>query len=462
MTPSTSAFPAATKRLKIVQCGVYPVAETLRVRPADVLLDAENPRLAQPNQGQHETLRSLWKLNESKLLKLARDIVEHGLDPTSRLLVTPVNDQGRVAYKVLEGNRRIAAIKALESPDALVGSISAGVLKSLHTYSAQFQKAPIVDLEAVSFAKPEEADHWLLLRHTGENEGSGVVAWGYDERNRYLKRHDVYSFATRLLDFLEVRGDLATEVRAALKASTFERLVDDPDVRAMMAIESNGGELRLLAPEEKVAKSAMILINKLVKEDVPVKRVYNKTDRRTFAKGMPKGFAVKPTLKQGQGVAVGAALPKATPKKAAKMPAKRDRLIPSSCQLNTKGRIQDIERELRRLSLETYPNAVSVLARVFVELSVDRYGSAAKLTFKSDDKLRKKMELATDDLVAKTKLTKNQARAVRSAISDNSPLAPSLTQMNGYVHNADLHVSPQDLRALWNNLQEFLVACWNT
>jgi hypothetical protein len=51
------------------------------VSPADLLFDAENPRKAQPSVGQRELWRSLASLLDRKLLRLAEDIVEYGIDP---------------------------------------------------------------------------------------------------------------------------------------------------------------------------------------------------------------------------------------------------------------------------------------------------------------------------------------------------------------------------------------------
>ena len=140
----------------------------------------------------------------------------------------------------------------------------------------------------------------------------------------------------------------------------------------------------------------------------------------------------------------------------------RDRLIPNDCVLNvTDPRLREIERELRRLSLESYPNAVSVLFRVFLELSADSYIERVGLSVSLDARLRQKLLDVTKDLVSRKKLTAQQAKPVRRSAQRDSYLAPSITVMHEYVHNQHMFPSPSDIRADWNNLQPWFIAVWS-
>src|SRR5436189_215030 len=108
------------------------MAEPRSIQPSNLLIDAENPRLPQPNTGQREAHRALAEHQQHKLLNLAKDIVRSGLDPSNLPIVTPANDDLK-RYVVLEGNRRLVALKALENPDSLVGAVDNSVLGELRT-----------------------------------------------------------------------------------------------------------------------------------------------------------------------------------------------------------------------------------------------------------------------------------------------------------------------------------------
>ena len=144
----------------------------------------------------------------------------------------------------------------------------------------------------------------------------------------------------------------------------------------------------------------MHVIKDLADKKIKVADIYTEQDRAAYAAKLPQGVAVKPTIPIGQGTPVSASVGDVSAKKSskAKTPKKRDRLIPSDCVLNIpSGRISDIEVELQtKLSLDNHTNAVSVLFRVFVELSVDGYINDEQPTgVTADDKLRLFTDLST-------------------------------------------------------------------
>jgi hypothetical protein len=89
--------------------------------PVDQLfLDEENPRLAAagPNAGQENLLRLLWK--EMAVDEVAISIAVNGFFPEEQLFVVPrgkPDASGVQKYTVVEGNRRLAAVKLLRDPD---------------------------------------------------------------------------------------------------------------------------------------------------------------------------------------------------------------------------------------------------------------------------------------------------------------------------------------------------------
>jgi hypothetical protein len=438
--------------------------ETVPIRPSDLLIDEENPRLADPNVGQHEAQRALALHLGKKLTVLAADIVRYGLNPSDIPIVIPhANDPSR--YVVLEGNRRLVALRALENPESISDAIGKVELTKIRRLSKEYQQNPIDDVPCTVFKDREEARHWIELKHTGLNDGAGLFPWGSDEGARWQARLGKPPEPhTQALDFLQSRGDLTSEQRRKVPTTSLKRLIETPEVREKMGLELQNGTLYLMADATRIAKALMHVVNDLASGRTKVGHIYKKPDRLKYAKELPATIVVTPTAKSGEGIAIttGEKGVKTKPgSRAARTPKKRDKLIPRDCVLNIpKGRIQDIEEELRTLKLSVHTNAVSVLFRVFIELSVDAYVMSHPLGITESQQLHNKMEKVSTDLEARKKLNHQQARAVRHASMKDSFLDTGVTLLNAYVHNQYVFPSPSELRTHWDRLQPFMAAMW--
>src|SRR3989338_6403831 len=78
-----------------------------------MLVNTENPRF-EPVNGQQAALDLMLEKAGKAVLNLAKDIAQHGLNPSKRLMVIEQKDGN---FLPLEGNRRIVALKLLHNPD---------------------------------------------------------------------------------------------------------------------------------------------------------------------------------------------------------------------------------------------------------------------------------------------------------------------------------------------------------
>ena len=427
---------------------------------ADLLLDEENPRLAAPNQGQRETIRALANLQGSHLQTLASDIVEHGIDPSNLFIVMELEDR---RYLVLDGNRRVTALKALENPEIVNGAISANDLRGLKRLSREYDSNINSTVLCIVVNDRTEADHWIELKHTGYQGGAGPLRWGPDEGARFRARTGgMLDAETQALNFLQDRGDITPDFRGRVPTTTFRRLLRTPAVREKLGVDWKDNTLLVTGEETAVAKALMYVANDLSERRITVRDLDRQADRVRYVESLPAEIIVTQTSSQAGKRADTATQRQSSSATNRSRTRDRDRLIPNNATMNvTDSRIQDIATELKKLSLREYPNAVSVLFRVFLELSVDAYIEKEGIpNLHERSSLGTKMLAATSDLLTKKKLNSQQAKVIRRAAQRDSYLGPSITGMNQYVHNKHLFPGPADLRADWDSLQPWFEAVW--
>jgi hypothetical protein len=144
------------------------MSENIAIPPSNLLVDISNPRIALPNSGQHEAQRMLAENQKGKLLVLAKDIVDWGLNPGDPPYVAPLKgDKSR--WVVVEGNRRLVAIRALENPDSFRGALDDKILRALRDLSNKYLEDPIDIVHCVAFK--DRAIACVLPSKRGDHAG---------------------------------------------------------------------------------------------------------------------------------------------------------------------------------------------------------------------------------------------------------------------------------------------------
>ncbi|RJP21524.1 MAG: hypothetical protein C4520_09545 [Candidatus Abyssobacteria bacterium SURF_5] len=435
---------------------------------ANLLLDVENPRhdLVESQKG---AIQAMLDDQQDKLLHLAEDIIEAGPNPSEALLVIPHLGNANL-YVVLEGNRRITALKILETPAILDGDTPRQLREKFRKLSLLYKRNPVDRIPCAIMQNRKAADRWIRLKHTGENQGRGVVAWGAKEVARFNERLGKKSPALQVVDFVKDKIEAKSDLRKRIEevsVTNLMRLLKDPYVREFLGIEIAGGEVKSdLLPEETLKGLKKIVID-LADNRINVNDIRSKTDRvdyiETFRKGDVPDRSKQSAAQWGLESAkenVFDVKKETTGKRSKPVYTKRKTLIPSSFIIKIDHpRINSIYRELKKLDLDVYPNAGAIAFRVFFELSIDHHIEKNNLPIHENSTLSKKAEAVMTDLKKKKLLQENQLKPIHVAISSPHSLL-SIDTMHAYVHNKHLLPKPRELKQAWDEMQEFVENLW--
>jgi len=428
--------------------------------------DLNNPRF-EPCNNQLEALALLCS-DSGKISTLMRHIVENGLNPTERIIVVASEKRGK--FVVLEGNRRLAALKLLSKPemvDAIDISEAAGKTLRRST-SANFDSSEIEKIESVVFDDKDEAGIWIDLKHTGENGGAGVVGWDGLQTARYRRSDPTLA----VIEFA-IGSGLLPKGEAAAKSfpiTNLQRLLADPYVRAALGIHVSRGEVTSELSRAETEKGLRRVLSDLSSGKVTVTDIKRKSDRAAYIDKLPKrklpNLSAKVeqwSLSKPQAAAANAnGASKGT---ASSQRSSKDRLylVPRELKLEIKDhRLNKIYWELKRdLKLGVVPNAAAVLFRTFVELTLDLYLETNGLptTRKGYDlKLDDKVSSAITHLESQGALTAKGSRLARMTTHQDSVSNP-LT-FHAFVHDRTAQPTAVALIAMWTHVEPLLVAIY--
>lgn len=460
----------------------------------NLLLDPHNPRI--PDSGENLSQRDLLAdlVANDKVYELAKSIVENGYYPVESLIFV---EEQKKKY-VVEGNRRLAALKLLISPEiapdpvwerrfrALSNRIDPSAVRKVKVIKAPTREAaaPVI----MSKHTRSQVESWsplmqakfyrnLVDRGLTVDDIAEQFSLASSEITDALQRYTMYSIACSL----DLPEEVAKKVQnpREFPVTNLDRLYKNPKVNRFLGIsfdENKGLTGSVDVDEFKKGYTKIVT-------DIATGTVHSRTLNTTaeMDEYLASFGKQKPNLrKKGKFTAdtlLAASTKRKTPEKASaakKKPKSKPiprALIPGSfsCDVNNQ-RINDVFNELKKLPVAQYPNAVALMFRSLLEMSLgyylDRTGNLTKLTDKiRAARVKKGGSLPKDWHPTLTQMLQyvvdkdadiisngNLLKALHKLVSQEKALL-SIDTLNLFAHNQHFYPNEDDLREFWPQLQ---------
>ena len=450
-------------------------------------LDAKNPRLGREitARAPREIIQYLFE--HDKAMEVAQSIAARGYFQNEPLLGIKENDQ----FVIVEGNRRLAALKALRQPGLLDGSMC----RQIERLSRQIEDPNDIARVPITLAPSRRATDRLLA---GRHIGTPVLAWQAENRASFIldKLAEGYTndqlrdrLGFSLADIQDARQTraIADMARSLDLPEEVKVKVDNPRAGVFTTLKrvfdsSVGREYLKVVPDPEhglrgATTKAQFLrgLKKLVTDialGMQSSRTLNKSDDilKYFKSWDPKelpakkrGSFVPADIIQGRSVASTSLKPRAVTRRPQQL---SNTVLPRDFKVRYgNDRLRDIRRELVKLKREDFPNAGAVLLRVFFELAVldylERIGELTKIVEKLEKKAKGRLSFGTPKMkqlvpeitrIAKNKLKRADTLKVEKALRYD-PSAPfTISELHGFVHQSDFP-SARDIWQFWKRTE---------
>lgn len=437
-----------------------------------IYLDPENPR--------HETLPDEPSIIKHLVAKegvrqLAKDIAEAGSTSPIELIALVQHPKVKNAYVVVEGNRRICALKLLQDAD------KAGNEKDKRYFAnlAQNMRHAIHKVSAIVFDSRESAQRWFALRHEGEQDGVGTKAWNSDQKTRFSVRtqgKNPNAQALLALDYARQYGLLSAQEIAELSITTVTRYLSNPVVRHALGL-ADGNTLDILVPDAEFERALQRLLrDALSPQTSGVSSRTTATQRQAYAATLNRDSVAATTFGGARhaprtGGAPGPlptlnpaspALPGTAPPSNAgvlapipgvrdnRNPDKRTYVIPPSFKAHIKHKpLKRLYDELKDINALVHSFAATYLLRAVMENGIAAYLKSKNVTSKKE--LHEKYKQLVTQLQSEG-MTDRELKFLRTIAQNGRDDPNSPDTMGHYIHGGATPPANYAIR-YWDNME---------
>lgn len=394
---------------------------------------------------------------------LSRDLAN-----TKRLFERPLVRPDGQQFIVFDGNRRVCCVKLLSDPDLAPSEQWQNFFSDL--------KSPEVSgafstIECEVEPNLEIIDETLLRRHTGTQEGVGQSPWDPEGKSFFLQRTGKASVGLGESIERALKAEQLIPADRSLPWSNLERLFSSEPIRKRAGFSFGGGVLTYLTDKQKNLTTLQRIADDLTghsgRRKIVLEDLWNNTKKGQYLDRLKSEgvFIDAASLRPPDSPSSTETVTSATSVAPVVRPrgrATKDKHLISSVDHNPfmqdpeLERAQAIWRELQfELEFEQHDNAIAVLMRVLLELSIVHYARKQGIMFAQSDYLARRFSAVADSMLNRG-FFDNRARSIMRKFESDKAIV-STHSMHQYIHSPDFHPSRSDLKAIWQVIRPIVI-----
>lgn len=434
-----------------------------KVKITDLFLDPENIRLQVEVKSSQEALINDLFFNENAM-QVLESIATDGFFPDE----VPVVVKEDKKFTVIDGNRRVAALKVLARPE-IVPSKEVSIKEIVKKTNPS-----IGEVEVVVAPDRDSVRHFLASKHTQNTRrpwrplrqayfykaelerGKTVQNLREDyptaDINKFLRMINVHKIAKSVkYDSEQIAKKVHNE--RTFPASTIERLYEDKQVRDFLGFDFDGdGEVKINIDKKEFEKGFKRIVQDVVEKAVDSRTLNNEKSRKAYLDNFSKDDT--PSKTKGGKVITSQDFKEAS----LSYTRRRIRLAPKDVKFTLQSpAVKRMLIELQGIDYHKFPNASHDLLRSFLECALKAYFDHCGNSIKPS---KGKSYVFLDDVL---KAFKNEmdadkntqlSQVAQKIISNATMMSYSAQAMNATNHNPSVFATDKEVEEAWDAMEK--------
>ncbi|KIX15669.1 hypothetical protein [Dethiosulfatarculus sandiegensis] len=468
---------------------------TKLIKVGSLRLDPKNTRIPVGNRSEDQRQILHWLLENENVSDLAKKIARRGLFPQELLIAV---QEGK-KYIVLEGNRRLAAIRLLMAPELASTPQQVTNYKKLSSQTdltrlgkldvvvvnTRLDAAPIISAVHTHIPKKrwdslQQAQYFRELSEEGLSPEE--VADKTDETlghvRSLLRSEKLYQLALTL-EYPEAIRNKIQNPRFPL--TTLERFIESTHGRKLLGIELDDilGFAGKVHTDRFKAVLAQIM-NDIVTEDSFTRQINKSSDWEKYIakveaklpKTKKRGKFIPDDILPGGNSSPG---PKKQPPKppAKRAPRKSRSVVPYGFNCTCKNqKVRAVFNELKSIKIESHPNSTGVMLRVLLDIALwtfiteykhdtkacdfaDKNGKQRRNNPQWTPPIKKLISYSVKNRIF-SGMSADGYKALGSLAAGDADYFITIEGFNAFTHNPFVTPTESDIRKLWERAEPML------